>query len=113
MAFAPSKGKKCGQIRHGNQKLDLSAMMDMMTIILLFLIKSYSATGALLQPSQHLELPDARREMEPKKVVSILLTKTVALNETQFTAEGAGVLEDIVGGEIRNLATVAELEDQE
>lgn len=111
MAFAPSKGKFYGQGRQAKQKLDLSAMMDMMTIILLFLIKSYSATGALLVPSQHLELPDAKRDLEPKKTVSILVTKTVALNETQFTTERAGVLEDITeGGEIRNLATTAELD---
>ncbi len=100
MAFAPSKGKNYGKSRQGPQKLQLSSMMDMMTIILLFLIKSYSATGALVQPSQHLELPSAMRDMEIKKDVGILVSTSY------------GVLEDIEE-EIRPLSPPQEMEDND
>ncbi len=99
MAFAPSKGKKYADSRKGAGKMQLSSMMDMMTIILLFLIKSYSATGALVQPSQHLELPSAKRDMEPKKVVAILVS-------TNY-----GVLEDIEE-EIRSLSPPDEINSE-
>ena len=36
----------------------MNSMMDMMTIILLFLLKSYSTTGALAAQSESLKLPD-------------------------------------------------------
>ncbi len=72
MAFAPSKGKK--NRRKEEAGLSLNSMMDMMTIILLFLLKTFSTSGALIQPSPLVELPYASREMEPKKAVSILVT---------------------------------------
>lgn len=71
MAFAPSKSKR--NRRKDLGKLNLASMMDMMTIILLFLLKTFSAGGALLRPSPYLELPKAERDMEPKKAVAILI----------------------------------------
>lgn len=98
MAFQPSKGKRYGEARKKKTELNLGSMMDMMTIILLFLIKSYSATGGLIQPSKHLDLPQSQRDMRPKKVVAILVTKQ------------HGVLEDIEE-EIRQLSPAEELLD--
>ncbi len=95
MAFAPSKGKK----NRGKEKggLSLNSMMDMMTIILLFLLKSMSTSGALIQPSPFLELPKAERSMEPKKAVAILVTQD-------------GVLEDMES-DPRVLSSREEMED--
>ena len=97
MAFAPSKGKKNRRTDKGG--LSLNSMMDMMTIILLFLLKSMSTSGALIQPSPFLELPKADREMEPKKAVAILVTLD-------------GVLEDMETNP-RVLAPRAEMVDTE
>lgn len=72
MAFAPSKGKKNRRVEKGG--LSLNSMMDMMTIILLFLLKTMSSSGNLIQPSPFLELPKAQRDMKPKKVLAILIT---------------------------------------
>ena len=56
MAFIPSHRKRhktgSGQIR-----LQLTSMMDMFTILLVFLLKTYSTHGQLINPSQDLTLP--------------------------------------------------------
>lgn len=72
MAFPPSKGKK--NRRKESQELSLNSMMDMMTIILLFLLKSMSTTGALIRPSPYLDLPYSIQDMAPKKAIAILVT---------------------------------------
>lgn len=80
MAFAPSKGKK--HRRKEAEGLMLNSMMDMMTIILLFLLKTMGSSGALLRPSPYVQLPVAQREVEPQKTISILVSE-------------AGVFEDM------------------
>jgi biopolymer transport protein ExbD len=97
MAFAPSKGKKNKKKEEAG--LSLNSMMDMMTIILLFLLKSMSTSGALIRPSPYLELPKAERIMEPKKSVAILITAD-------------GVLEDMES-DPRVLSARAEMDDPE
>ncbi len=42
-------------------------MMDMFTIILVFLLKSYSATGQLVTPAAGLEIPDSKTETPAKR----------------------------------------------
>jgi len=103
MAFAPTKGKKYGRAREGGMEIKLTSMMDMFTIILLFLIKSYSVSGGLVQPTKYFELPLSARDKDPKKVTSILVA-----NNGESGVKG--VLED-VEGEVRYLTTAAELND--
>ena len=81
MAFAPSKGK--ANRRKDKATLSLNSMMDMMTIILLFLLKSMSTSGALISPSPFLDLPIAEREMKPKKAIAILVTKQGVLEDME------------------------------
>lgn len=103
MAFAPTKGKKYGRGRGAPEQIKLTSMMDLFTIILLFLIKSYSVSGGLIQPTQYFELPMAERDKDPKKVTAILVSNN---SETGIR----GVLEDIEG-EVRYLTPVADLDD--
>jgi len=70
--FAPSKLKDKRRMEKGG--LTMNSMMDMMTIILLFLLKSMSTSGALISPSPLLELPRSEQDMEPKKAIAILVT---------------------------------------
>ena len=78
MVMTPSKAagasKASGKRRKPKAELKLTSMMDMMTVILLFLIKSYSATGALIQQSDFIDLAQANRDMEPKKAIALLLS---------------------------------------
>ncbi len=81
MAFTPSKSKK-----HNTQlagKLNMNSMMDMMTIILLFLLKSYSTTGALATQSESLKLPVSTRDIKPKKELNVAVARDVIMINEQ------------------------------
>jgi len=81
MAFQPSKSK-----RHNTQiqgTLNMNSMMDMMTIILLFLLKSYSTTGALAAQSESLKLPVSQREAKPKKELNVSVARDVIMINEQ------------------------------
>ncbi len=71
MAAAPSKLRK--HPGSGEAKMPLSSMMDMMTIILLFLLKNYSTSGALLTQVGDLELPFSNVDTKPKTALSIVV----------------------------------------
>ncbi|KAA3661618.1 MAG: hypothetical protein DWQ10_04170 [Calditrichaeota bacterium] len=58
MAFKPSKRKK-HNIDRVEAKLSLNSMMDIFIIILLFLLKTYSAHGSFLPQNKNLQLPTA------------------------------------------------------
>ena len=77
MAFRPSKSKKHMSEEKG--QLNMNSMMDMMTIILLFLLKSYSTSGALVTPSENLKLPTSMREERPKKELQVAVAKNMIL----------------------------------
>jgi biopolymer transport protein ExbD len=81
MAFKPSKSKKHNTQLQGT--LNMNSMMDMMTIILLFLLKSYSTTGALATQSESLKLPESIRITKPKKELNVAVAKDVILVNEQ------------------------------
>ncbi|MFH1861751.1 MAG: biopolymer transporter ExbD [bacterium] len=72
MAFAPSKGKK--HLNRDATKLHLTSMMDMMVIMLLFLLKTYTVSGHLIQPAEGVELPSSTVTQEPMKILSFIIT---------------------------------------
>lgn len=73
MAFAPSRSKKHDTTPKGS--LNMNSMMDMMTIILLFLLKSFSTEGALVAPSEDLSLPTSLHADKPKKELNVAISK--------------------------------------
>ena len=73
MAFAPSRSKKHDTNPKG--ELNMNSMMDMMTIILLFLLKSFSTDGALVAPSEDLVLPTSERTEKPKKELNVAISQ--------------------------------------
>jgi len=77
MAFQPSKSKRHNTRIQGT--LNMNSMMDMMTIILLFLLKSYSTEGALASQSESLNLPTSERTKKPKKEVNVSVARDVIL----------------------------------
>ncbi|OPX35387.1 hypothetical protein B1H10_01345 [candidate division KSB1 bacterium 4484_188] len=50
-------------------------MMDMMTIILVFLLKTYSTTGQIMTPSEDLKLPYSSSIDQPKKELNVSVTR--------------------------------------
>jgi biopolymer transport protein ExbD len=60
-----------GRIQVGKDKegkLNITSMMDMFTIILVFLLKSYSAEGSILTNADNLVLPNSTSKKKPTEV---------------------------------------------
>ncbi len=51
-----------------SDNLNITSMMDMFTIILLFLLKSFSADGSMLTNADNLVLPNSVSKKKPKEV---------------------------------------------
>jgi hypothetical protein len=74
-------------------------MMDMMTIILLFLLKTWSVTGALLTPAID-NLPISSTREEARRSLSLVLTSEGLFEEAEVGGEtGPGVGRLIVPSE--------------
>jgi biopolymer transport protein ExbD len=72
MAFAPSKSAKHRKKEKGG--LIIYSLMDMMTLILLFLLKVMSMTGGLAKPSPFVQLPQSTRVLKTEKAIAILVS---------------------------------------
>jgi len=59
------------------KELNITAMMDMMTIILVFLLKSYSASAINVNMSDNLAIPVSSTQLSPQENITV----TVAFNE--------------------------------
>jgi len=85
MAFIPSRIKK-HQTSAGQGKLNLNSMMDMFTIILLFLLKTYSTEGQLISPSQQLTLPKSNIEKPPEVGLDLIVSKRNIIVNNELVA---------------------------
>jgi len=94
MAFQPSKSKK--NLNKESGTLNMNSMMDMMTIILLFLLKSYSTEGALVTPSEQLRLPQSVQGEKPKKELSVSIAKDLILVNDQIITQIDNIDPDIL-----------------
>jgi biopolymer transport protein ExbD len=67
-----AKNKKKLQEESG---LAITSLMDMMTIILVFLLKSYSVEDIQVKPSADLKLPLSTAKKEPEVAVNVVISK--------------------------------------
>lgn len=70
--------------------LNITPMMDMMTIILVFLLKTFSSTSSTITFDQNLKVPQSTTQLKPKEAISVTLTKKVILVEGDGIAPIAG-----------------------
>jgi len=72
-------GKSVALSRGGDKKvvLNLTSMIDMFTILLVFLLKSYSADGQIVTLSDQLILPKARVELRVQLKLEIQVNNSV------------------------------------
>jgi biopolymer transport protein ExbD len=66
--------------------LNITPMMDMMTIILVFLLKSFTSSATLVNLDQNLSLPPSQTQLAPKQAVPVTITKRVLLVEGEAVA---------------------------
>ena len=59
--------------------LNITPMMDMMTIILVFLLKSFTSSAMLVNQDQNMLLPSSNSRLNAKQAVAVTVTKRVLL----------------------------------
>lgn len=57
-------------------KPQLTSLIDVMTILLVFLLKSFSVEGNLVRPSDDLSLPESRSDQRPQPALNVEITTT-------------------------------------
>src|SRR6187551_1967457 len=66
--------------------LNITPMMDMMTIILVFLLKSFTASSSIVPQDANLSLAPSMTRMNMKQAVPVTITKRVILVEGEAVA---------------------------
>jgi biopolymer transport protein ExbD len=69
-----------------SDELNITSMMDMMTIILVFLLKSYSTQDISIAASDDLQLPSSSAQKAPELAVNLVVAKN------QIVVDGVPVL---------------------
>lgn len=78
-----------------NVKLNITSMMDMFTIILVFLLKSYSTQGQLITPAEGLMLPKSEIERGAKQALSVKISQNTIAVEDEIVVGRQG-FEDLL-----------------
>jgi biopolymer transport protein ExbD len=78
-----------GEIR----ELNIVAMMDMMTIILVFLLKSYQASAINVNMSADLSIPTSTTQMHPQENITVTITsREVTVNDRKVVEVQRGAI---------------------
>lgn len=70
-----------GASQGGTFRPQLTSLVDVMAIILVFLIKTFSTEGNIVTPSADLELPVSTSSMQPKPQWSIEIARDMVMSE--------------------------------
>ncbi|MFT3915425.1 MAG: biopolymer transporter ExbD [Anaeromyxobacteraceae bacterium] len=71
------------------KELNITAMMDMMTIILVFLLKSYSASAINVNMSDNLAIPVSSTQLSPQENITVTVaTNELSVNDKVVLREG-------------------------
>ena len=69
-------------------KLNITSMMDMFTIILVFLLKSFSTQGQLITPASGLVLPTSTIERTTDEALSVKISSSAIVVEDMVVIDG-------------------------
>ncbi|MDP3276412.1 MAG: biopolymer transporter ExbD [Deltaproteobacteria bacterium] len=72
---AVTRKKRRRRQDHVHQELNITAMLDMMTIILVFLLKSLSASAGNVPQSDDLRLPRSTSQADPSGALQIIVSR--------------------------------------
>jgi biopolymer transport protein ExbD len=67
-------------------KPQLTSLIDVMTILLVFLIKSFSVEGNLVTPATDLQLPTSTAREQPQPTKTIAITQSDVIGDGQVLA---------------------------
>jgi biopolymer transport protein ExbD len=75
------------------KELNIVAMMDMMTILLVFLLKSYQASTINVNTGEHLSIPVSTTQLHPQENITITVsTDELAVNDRKVLDLQAGAI---------------------
>jgi biopolymer transport protein ExbD len=88
------RAKRKARERAGEIKeLNIVAMMDMMTILLVFLLKSYQASTLSVNMSDGLTIPVSTTQLQPQENISITISMNeLAINDRRVVPLQGGVI---------------------
>ena len=88
------KARRKARERAGEIKeLNITAMMDMMTIILVFLLKSYTASSTNVSMTDKLSIPNSTTQLNPKDDVNVTITTAeITVNDKTAAAVVSGII---------------------
>lgn len=70
------KKSKTGRESAGGQKLNINSLMDILTIMLVFLLKSYATDPINITPGPDLDIPKSTSLLQPAATVTITVAKS-------------------------------------
>ena len=103
-----SRPRKRGKVGGSAATLPLTSMMDILTVLLLFLLKSFVVEGEVITPVPGVELPESASETKPQATVVVAIFADNVLLDGQMVAK----VSDTAGSEgmmIPGLASQLEL----
>ncbi len=89
MAFSPTKRKRHLRRRPREMSLQITSMIDVFTILLVFLLKSYATEGHLVHIAEAIRLPASTATQAIQPAVS------VAFNERSLYVDDELLVEDV------------------
>ena len=75
-------------------RLNLTAMVDVFVVLLIFLLKSYSAEGNILTTDRGLELPISTSNLPPQVTLTVTVTKEALYVEDKRVEEVKAIEEN-------------------
>jgi len=63
----------------GIKDLNINSLMDILTILLVFLLKSYSTDPLTIEPSSDLNIPKSKSQLKPEAAVTVTVSKSAIL----------------------------------
>ncbi len=79
--YLASKGKHGGKKDPNSAQLNLTPMVDMLTMLVVFLLSTFSASGEIMMVQRGLKLPNATQKKElERSPLLIISTDTITLN---------------------------------
>ncbi len=73
------KGRMDKKEEEGVSDLNINSLMDILTILLVFLLKSYATDPLTIEPSSDLQIPNSNALLKPEATVSVTVSKTAII----------------------------------
>lgn len=87
MAFAATKRKRIQLKKKPIEQLKLTSLIDLMTVILIFLLQTYSAVEFQVSPSEMLHLPESINTKAPLESVQMVIAANAIVVQGKVVAE--------------------------